>query len=502
MKSGTWVMSPRKSRTPFSEGDDWSDGSDDDTDNETEEVKVISLDSINDEIKILSDEAFLSSGTSDELPNVAGSMGIRQRRNRNYLNMQHTSPTLCVDTSLNNETDVKDGQDTAKELVSKSEDVVVSSVETTSLEKSVPETMTSSTAAGASATSSKTLTSAKSRSSVKADATPAQTPPATPTPPRCRPPPRRSLSRQQSMTASNRLEVGVKMKVKLEYIDDVSHEMNALVYLSLHYEDEVALKFITNSPGFCALDPEKEGIFVPVVNFLNTRVCDHIEGFRVLVNTSSGTVFIYRIYRVVFRNIMNLKRFPFDRQVMKCHIKSFTAMLKPWHCAPETIPSGITSDPMWKDNDCVVECDCTLWNVSWVTALAESSSQPSVYKLNFGISRKSLFYVVNFFLITFLVVIATISCTIIHFTDFGSRSSITFTILLTLISFKFIMANYTPTINYLVSYFVTVFSPFNHLFFKFLKSWIIFLVCSSMRGTSGRRCLTTTISWVPFLLSW
>ena len=167
------------------------------------------------------------------------------------------------------------------------------------------------------------------------------------------------------MTASNRLEVGVKMKVKLEFIDDVSHEMNALVYLSLHYEDDVACKFITHQPGFCVLDPEKEGIFVPVVNFLNTRVCEHIEGFRVLVNTASGTVFIYRIYRIVFRSIMNLKRFPFDRQVMKCHIKSFTAILKPWSAAPDTIPSGISSDVMWRDNDCVVECDCTLWDVSW-----------------------------------------------------------------------------------------------------------------------------------------
>ena len=88
-----------------------------------------------------------------------------------------------------------------------------------------------------------------------------------------------------------------------------------------------------------------------------------------------------------------------------------------------------------------------------VTGAAEMRTLPSVYKLNFGISRISLFYVVNFFLITFLVVITTISCTIIHFTDFASRSSITFTILLTTISFKFIMANYTPTINYLVSTF-------------------------------------------------
>ena len=77
-------------------------------------------------------------------------------------------------------------------------------------------------------------------------------------------------------------------------------------------------------------------------------------------------------------------------------------------------------------------------------------SQPSVYKMNFGISRISLFYIVNFFLITFLVVVATISCTIINFTDFASRSSITFTILLTIISLKFIISNYTPTINYLV----------------------------------------------------
>lgn len=120
-----------------------------------------------------------------------------------------------------------------------------------------------------------------------------------------------------------------------------------------------------------------------------------------------------------------------------------------------------------------------------VTGCANVNTQPSVYKLDFGISRISLFYVVNFFLITFLVVIASISCTIIHFTDFASRSSITFTVLLTIISFKFIMANYTPTINYLVC----VCMQYVDLFF-----WRLF--CSAYMSTSTQFELLLTVIFV------
>ena len=387
MKSGTWKLSPKKSRAPFTSDDccDWSDDNDEDydTDNERMSPEIVTIVNNEEELQDVLDNMKCqelsetncnyvgeesTSDTSEKMSSCNDStsklltldqrLGLRQRRLA-----ASESDILSISTDRSFYDSTKEGMtvDESDNLKNVNNGKSENDAKSTGCTNVIKDDNSSSDNISRDTPQSRKLVS-------KTDATPARTPPATPMNQailKKRIPLTRGISRQQSMTASNRLRVGVKMKVKMEYIDDVSHEMNALVYLSLHYEDLAASKFVTHQPGFCVLDPEKEGIHVPVVNFLNTKMCDHVEGFKVLVNTISGTVFIYRIYRVVFRNIMNLKRFPFDRQVMKCHIKSFTAIFEPWSAHVATMPSGITSDEMWRDNDCVVECDCTLWNVSW-----------------------------------------------------------------------------------------------------------------------------------------
>lgn len=361
MKSGTWKYSPKKSQVPFANANtDWSTWSESDSENDSDNEEastIITLDIPLPEISNLDIDSNSKEG-SPISPIIQQSLGLRERRTSTGVRV--ITEKDCEDTVSKESGSTLQSNQNVTEATKKESPVTEKATLAVTTPTRNAETTTPSTTSNSSRSNNQT--------SSKADTTLAKTPPSTPVAravvrkPLTRRP---SLGRQQSMTASNRLEVGVKMKVKLEFIDDVSHEMNALVYLSLHYEDEAALKFVTNQPGFSILDPEKEEIFVPVVNFLDTRVCEHIEGFRVLVNTETGIVFIYRIYRIVFRSIMNLKRFPFDRQVMKCHIKSFTAKFKPWSAPVATIPSGISSDIIWRDNDCVVECDCTLWDVSW-----------------------------------------------------------------------------------------------------------------------------------------
>mmetsp|Transcript_3620 Transcript_3620/g.6190 ORF Transcript_3620/g.6190 Transcript_3620/m.6190 type:complete len:501 (+) Transcript_3620:159-1661(+) len=209
-------------------------------------------------------------------------------------------------------------------------------------------------------------------------------------------------SSRMSMNMSNRISVGVKMKVKLDYIDDVNQEIHTEVFLSMHYRCWKAEEFVSGQNGFVALAPEEyPDIYVPMVEFLNFRNCEHIEGFRLLVNTMSGVVYIYRVYRVVFRGLLKLDRFPFDRQIINIELKSFTAMLVPWSMPESDVPYGIRADELWCKHDVVVECDGSLWELNWTRGMVHQATNPSMYIASFGIERISLFYVTNFFLVTF-----------------------------------------------------------------------------------------------------
>ena len=256
-------------------------------------------------------------------------------------------------------------------------------------------------------------------------------------------------TKRRSMNSNNRTEVGVKIKIKLDYIDDVNQEIHTEVFLSMHYKCTSAREFVSGQLGFVAISPDEHpDMLVPKIEFLNFRSCDHIEGFRLLVNTKSGVVYIYRVYRIVFRSLLKLNRFPFDRQIVNIELKSYTATLLPWSMPEEDIPYGIRADSLWKDHDIVVECDGSLWSLNWTRGTVHRNNNPSVYIASFGIERISLFYIMNFFMVTFFIVLSTFGCLAIHYKDFASRSSITFTILLTVISMKYIMSSYTPKINY------------------------------------------------------
>jgi hypothetical protein len=147
--------------------------------------------------------------------------------------------------------------------------------------------------------------------------------------------------------------------------------------------------------------------------------------------------------------LLKLDRFPFDRQIINIELKSFTCRLVPWSMPEDDIPYGIRADVLWRNHDIVVEYDWSLWDLNWTEAVVDEDSNPSVYIASFGIARISLFYMINFFLVSFFVVGSCFGVLAINYADFGTRSSITFTILLTVISTKFIMSSYTPKINYL-----------------------------------------------------
>lgn len=247
-----------------------------------------------------------------------------------------------------------------------------------------------------------------------------------------------------------RKQIGVKIKVKIDYLDDIAEEIHMDVSLCLNYTDENALKYITGQPGYISCDPETSGIFCPIIQFLHTRNCEHIEGYKLLISTLTGIVYLFRIYRLTIREVFELERFPFDRQVIKCSFQTYGGRFISWNASENDMPYGIRGDSIWKVHDSVVEYDQSIWIIDWVHGEIETKEiTPSSFRLFFGLSRTSTYYLTNFVLISFFVVGSSLSCIAIEHTDFGNRASITYTLLLTMVALKFVMSSSIPRINYL-----------------------------------------------------
>jgi hypothetical protein len=253
-----------------------------------------------------------------------------------------------------------------------------------------------------------------------------------------------------------RREIGVKVKAKMDYLDDIAEVIHMDLTICLHYNDDNALKYVTGVPGFVPCDPETSGVYSPVIQILHTRSCEHIEGFKLLISTMTGMVYLFRVYRLAIREVFELERFPFDRQVIKCTFQTYGVRYCPWSSPEDDMPFGIRADPIWKANDCLAEYDQSIWIIDWVSGEAISDENPSSYKLSFGLSRTSTYYLTNFVLVSYFVVGSSLSCIAVDHDDFGSRASITFTLLLTIVALKFVMSSAIPRINYL-----TLFDMYN-----------------------------------------
>eukprot|EP01034_Spumella_vulgaris_P034918 gene34918-43058_t len=98
-----------------------------------------------------------------------------------------------------------------------------------------------------------------------------------------------------------------------------------------------------------------ESVPIPRLEILNTRSCE-VEKDTKLFNTKTGDVFQILKYRVVLREILELHRFPFDRQMVKVNIQCFSASLVAWPAlARDDIPKVVAHDPLWGENEHVVE---------------------------------------------------------------------------------------------------------------------------------------------------
>ena len=112
-------------------------------------------------------------------------------------------------------------------------------------------------------------------------------------------------------------------------------------------------------------------------------------------------------------------------------------------------PFRIKNDKEWRDHDHIVKNDNDAWILEWAECDVHQVERQSVFVLKFGVSRDPGFYLWNVMFVHFAVVLlSAFTCAIDH-ADFGARAQVTYTLLLTLVAFKFVVATFVPRISYL-----------------------------------------------------
>ena len=227
------------------------------------------------------------------------------------------------------------------------------------------------------------------------------------------------------------------------------------VEICLHFEDPSFIEEkgllqpdATGGP-YHIINPDDSGVFVPVFEFKNLRSKEHIGGFKFLVSKKTGIIYLFRTYRIVVREILNLQQFPYDRQLFQLKFESFTVKFVSWTAPEADMPMGIRKDPLWLSNASVVQYDGSTWCLNWTSGAFtnESGAYQSTTKMAF--TRTATYYLFNFVLFIFVLVEASITTIAIPPSDYGGRAGIAFTLLLTIIAFRFVMVSVVPQVDYL-----------------------------------------------------
>ena len=248
---------------------------------------------------------------------------------------------------------------------------------------------------------------------------------------------------------AGRRKVGVRIKADLREINDVQESAEIDVWVALHFEHPIEQEDSHRNPKtpYERVDLAALGTNVASAEFLDTKSCEVLHEVN-LRSTKTGMIFVVKQYRIVLPVPFDLHRFPFDRQLIKLRLSSFRNDFVKWYSPLDDTPFRIRNDELWRETEILVVSDNNSWNLDMIRSKTSQVEIQSILSITVGISRRPNYYLTNFVFVIFIIVQAGCSFIAIPYDDFGARSSLILTLLLTIIAFKFVMASYLPVVSY------------------------------------------------------
>lgn len=267
--------------------------------------------------------------------------------------------------------------------------------------------------------------------------------------------------------------LGLSIKAELIYVDTVNHLFKIDLWVEVGYQVFKDGKNIyKNKSSFDEFVTVKEDDcrdHIPALVLYTADTLD-VQSVCTEINFKTGEIKHYKNWLATIRDILHLQRFPLDRQLLRLPFEvtgqtewSFT---NKWY----------NTEPPWAKSPSVDYGIISSANPEWKMYGYRINLHENIGVINMWIERHSDFYYVNFSLVVFVIVEANGSIVVAEVTDLATRSTITLTLLLTLVAFKFVMMSNTPKISYLTYLDMNVMLGFMLLtFYCFWNSFICYL---------------------------
>jgi len=172
------------------------------------------------------------------------------------------------------------------------------------------------------------------------------------------------------------------------------------------------------------------------------------------VNHYLGSYFVIMNWILTINELLELKCFPFDRQILR--IKFLILKVKNFLPYDSLISRPSVMDKLIGATGLTVNIRPTSWILHKmyldIQTLQSSDDEPET-EATFTVftERNSFYYVINFGVVLFLIVLSALPISAIPYKEIADRMSITVSLLLTMVAFKFVMTSYIPPTSYLTT---------------------------------------------------
>lgn len=262
------------------------------------------------------------------------------------------------------------------------------------------------------------------------------------------------------LTKDNLPEVGMALDIYFLSVDDAKEEF--IIDLKIHtiYKDPKFLSVDSGSADIFERVQKYPG-FIPKLQVDNIGTARDTFFVSTSVNKHNGLVWTSFKNTFTVSQYMQLKRFPFDRQIFFVNVGVVNAQLRPWFY--DTAILNFSQDTSGDKNAVLTDDDTEAvqrvtgapkgWNVPIIKGFYVNQQGSTIGMELLGTAilaeRVPWFYGFNFTIVIFFIVATNICLLSISPEEAADRNSLTLTLLLTLVAFKFVLMQGVPKLTYM-----------------------------------------------------
>ena len=289
-----------------------------------------------------------------------------------------------------------------------------------------------------------------------------------------------SLKTVQSKTAAGGIvpivpdKVFYSIQIVVVKIDEPNSSITFDVVCHFSWAPATATFNDDSKPQFVRVD-ESSLAWVPQVNFYNMKEKTETE-MSYFMDPSSGCTGCTMNWVIECYETFELNQFPFDRQLAKVSFNMNGCRLVPNRSIAD---GGVPSPESFPFPDDQTQCFVSLgnWDLNDIEGFLEVSTNKSVVDSEvtciIELSRIPWFYLWNIVLVIFLLVLSSFCVVGVPINALADRMSITMTISLTIVAFKFVITGMVPPTPYLTFLDMYVLFSFVVIGFEVAESFIV-----------------------------